>query len=134
MKKLVLTIITLMTFTGGVNAQNVEQVGSGDVRQLCVGEGNRAYHKVNAKFCYYKPGGAVAAGRKVKAWVDDRDATLWGHNVTDIDNIVVYVKYVDKKGQEHKIYPRLPKGTLPNHNARKLADNASYVIEVGWGR
>ncbi|MBQ6681293.1 MAG: hypothetical protein IJM78_03600 [Prevotella sp.] len=134
MKKLVLTIITLMTFTGGVNAQNVEQVGSGDVRQLCVGEGNRAYHKVNAKFCYYKPGGAVAAGRKVKAWVDDRDATLWGHNVTDIDNIVVYVKFVDKKGQEHKIYPRLPKGTLPNHNARKLADNASYVIEVGWGR
>ncbi len=134
MKKLVLTIITLMTFTGGVNAQNVEQVGSGDVRQLCVGEGNRAYHKVNAKYCYYKPGGAVAAGRKVKAWVDDRDATLWGHNVTDIDGIVVYVKYVDKKGQEHKIYPRLPKGTLPNHNARKLADNASYVIEVGWGR
>ena len=134
MKKLVLTIITLMTFTGGVNAQNVEQVGSGDVRQLCVGEGNRAYHKVNAKFCYYKPGGAVAAGRKVKAWVDDRDATLWGHNVTDVENIVVYVKYVDKKGQEHKIYPRLPKGTLPNHNARKLADNASYVIEVGWGR
>ena len=134
MKKLVLTIITLMTFTGGVNAQNVEQVGSGDVRQLCVGEGNRAYHKVNAKYCYYKPGGAVAAGRKVKAWVDDRDATLWGHNVTDIDNIVVYVKFVDKKGQEHKIYPRLPKGTLPNHNARKLADNASYVIEVGWGR
>lgn len=134
MKKLVLTIITLMTFTGGVNAQNVEQVGSGDVRQLCVGEGNRAYHKVNAKFCYYKPGGAVAAGRKVKAWVDDRDATLWGHNVTDIDNIVVYVKFVDKKGQEHKIYPRLPKGTLPNHNARKLANNASYVIEVGWGR
>lgn len=134
MKKLLLTLVALVAFTGAVCAQNIVQKGSGDVRQLCVGEGSRAYHKVNAKYCYYKPGGAVAAGRKVKAWVDDRDATLWGHNVTDVENIVVYVKYVDKKGQEHKIYPRLPKGTLPNHNARKLADNASYVIEVGWGR
>lgn len=133
MKKLLLTLVALVAFTGAVCAQNIVQKGSGDVRQLCVGEGSRAYHKVNAKYCYYKPGGAVAAGRKVKAWVDDRDATLWGHNVTDVENIVVYVKYVDKKGQEHKIYPRLPKGTLPNNNARKLADNASYVIEVGWG-
>lgn len=133
MKKIFVLFIALVVFSITTSAQNIVQVGSGSVRQLCVGEGNRAFHKVDAKFCYYKPGGVVAAGRKVKAWVDDRDATLWGHNVTDVDNIVVYVKYVDKKGQEHKIYPRLPKGTLPNYNARKIADNASYVIEVGWG-
>jgi hypothetical protein len=134
MKKLLLTLVALLALVTTVKAQNIVQVNSGELRQLCVGEGQRAYHKVMAKFCYYKPGGRIAAGQKVKAWVDDRDATLWGHNNTDTDDLIVYVKYVDKNGKEHKIYPRLPKGTLPNHNAQKLASNASYVIEVGWGR
>lgn len=92
------------------------------------------FHKVNAKYCYYKPNNEVAAGRKVKAWVDDRDATLWAHNCTDVNEMVVYVKYVDKDGKEHKIYPSLPKGTLPNNNAQIVGRNASYVIEVGWCR
>ena len=111
MKKLLLTLVALLALVTTVKAQNIVQVNSGELRQLCVGEGQRA-----------------------KAWVDDRDATLWGHNNTDTDDLIVYVKYVDKNGKEHKIYPRLPKGTLPNHNAQKLASNASYVIEVGWGR
>ena len=134
MKKFLLTLVALVAMNMSVCAQNIVQVSSSEVRQLCVGEGSRAFHKVMAKYCYYKPGGRVAGGQKVKAWVDDRDATLWGHNNTDTDNLIVYVKYVDKNGKEHKIYPRLPKGSLPNNNAQNSASNASYVIEVGWGR
>lgn len=134
MKKLLFTIIALVGLSCDSYAQTPVQVGSGVVRQLCVGEGSRAFHKVNAKYCYYKPNNEVAAGRKVKAWVDDRDATLWAHNCTDVNEMVVYVKYVDKDGKEHKIYPSLPKGTLPNNNAQIVGRNASYVIEVGWCR
>lgn len=134
MKKFLFTLIALVAFSGATYAQTIVQSNKGSVRQLCVGEGSRAFHKVDAKFCYYKPNNEVAAGRKVKAWVDDRDGTLWGHNVTGINGLVVYVKYVDKEGKEHKIFNGLPAGTLPNNKAQLLARNASYVIEVGWCR
>ena len=57
MKKIFVLFIALVAFSITTSAQNIVQVGSGSVRQLCVGEGNRAFHKVDAKFCYYKPGG-----------------------------------------------------------------------------
>ena len=59
MKK-ILFYSLFVAFSITTSAQNIVQVGSGSVRQLCVGEGNRAFHKVDAKFCYYKPGGVVA--------------------------------------------------------------------------
>ena len=90
MKKLLFTIIALVGLSCDSYAQTPVQVGSGVVRQLCVGEGSRAFHKVNAKYCYYKPNNEVAAGRKVKAWVDDRDATLWAHNCTDVNEKALY--------------------------------------------
>ena len=132
MKRLFFTALVLAAMALSANAQKVEQVSTSEVRTLCAGEGTRAYHKVMAKFCYCKPGGKPAG--KVKAWVDDRDGTLWAQNYTDRDDIFVYVRYVDKGGKEHKIYPRLPSGDIQLTNARIVGRNAAYVVEVGWGR
>lgn len=132
MKRLLFIALMLASMAVSTNAQKVEQVSTSVVRQLCVGEGTRAYHKVMAKFCYCKPGGQPAG--KVKAWVDDRDGTLWAQNFTNRNDIFVYVRYVDKGGKEHKIYPRLPSGDIQLTNARNVGSNAAYVVEVGWGR
>ena len=68
MKKVLLTLVALLALVTTVKAQNIVQVNSGELRQLCVGEGQRAYHKVMAKFCYYKPSLAVVLplDRKLK--------------------------------------------------------------------
>jgi len=134
MKKTIFLVLfllcSLVSLAQTYTRENMERIDQRELRQLCVGSN----HKVTAKYCYYKPGGAVAAGRKVKGWVNDKDGTLWGHNNTDYDDLTVYIKYVDKNGEEHSIFRSLPKGTLPNHNAQQLATNASYVIEVGYKR
>ena len=42
MKKLLLTLVALLALVTTVKAQNIVQVNSGELRQLCVGEGQRA--------------------------------------------------------------------------------------------
>ena len=43
MKKIFVLFIALVAFSITTSAQNIVQVGSGSVRQLCVGEGNKVY-------------------------------------------------------------------------------------------